>query len=294
MELVRTVGRSFYEDRFVVFLEYLFHERMLPDDQLADRFHAMVKDVNRIGARLRDDRLVRVENRQEVRASDQKTYHRIYYYTDYALFVDAVKYKIHKMRMTIEERMTAADFEVKGYCCERCDAIYTVLDLKNLATDAAGEVYCERCHAKVHEVDRSSEQKRLLDQRSELMDAVNPILKLLKKIDVSKIPPFNPLEYLKQRDAMEILSNASSREDMADVRQTPSPSLTAQTKESSEILVEVYTEAPTSKSTYPVPHIQPLDRRCRSGTHTARSRASVWLQHAPPLPLLTRQPVQRL
>lgn len=45
------------------------------------------------------------EVRQEVRPSDQKLLNRTYYYIDFKMFVDVLKYRMYMMKKSIEDQM---------------------------------------------------------------------------------------------------------------------------------------------------------------------------------------------
>jgi transcription initiation factor TFIIE subunit alpha len=58
--LVRVVLRSFYEDRHIILVDFLLSERVLSDEELADRLRLVLKEVNRMAAKLREDRLIKM------------------------------------------------------------------------------------------------------------------------------------------------------------------------------------------------------------------------------------------
>lgn len=59
-DLVRVVLRSFYEERHIILVDFLLSERVLSDEELADRLRLVLKEVNRIAAKLREDRLIKM------------------------------------------------------------------------------------------------------------------------------------------------------------------------------------------------------------------------------------------
>ncbi len=77
----------------------------ITDEELAERLGLVVKDVNRTAAKLKEERLLAVESRQEVRQSDQKTVNRTYYYIDFVMFVNVVKYKLYMMKKQLESQL---------------------------------------------------------------------------------------------------------------------------------------------------------------------------------------------
>lgn len=74
----------------------------------------LIKDVNKIAAKLREDRLIKTISRQETREYDGRLFHRTYYYIDFGIFADVVKYRLYLMRKTLEERIknVLASFDV--------------------------------------------------------------------------------------------------------------------------------------------------------------------------------------
>jgi transcription initiation factor TFIIE subunit alpha len=54
-----------------------------------------------------------------MRPSDQKLLNRTYYYIDFKMFVDVLKYKMYKMKKSIEDQM-------KNVSCHGKDIIYDV------------------------------------------------------------------------------------------------------------------------------------------------------------------------
>lgn len=74
----------------------------MPDDVIIDRMQIIIRDFNRVVAKLQQDRLVKCEARQQPRA-DEKLITRNYLYIDYKQFVDVVKFRIFKMRQSVED-----------------------------------------------------------------------------------------------------------------------------------------------------------------------------------------------
>lgn len=125
--LVKVVMRSFYEDKYIVLMDFILRERLLTDDALADRMRFSIRDVAKVAAKLREDRLLWMyasfllsnnwfinyswgnsHSRQETR-EDEKVVSRSYYYIDFALFADVVKLRLYKMRKYLEDKVKNVD-----------------------------------------------------------------------------------------------------------------------------------------------------------------------------------------
>lgn len=65
----------------------------------------MLKDVNKIASKLKEDRLIKCKVRQEERSYDGKPIQRTYFYIDYGSFADVVKYRLHGMRRLLEDKL---------------------------------------------------------------------------------------------------------------------------------------------------------------------------------------------
>lgn len=166
----------------------------------------MLKDVNRTAAALTKDSLLRSEARQEVRASDQKLITKTYYYLDFKGFVDVVKWRTYMMRKGLEDAMRN-EAERKGYRCSRCTKAYTALEFSGLMNMRTQVFECEVCNAEIVEHDDSEKSKATQETLSQLMVQTEPIVRLLKMTDTVTIPRFEPLEYLKQKQAFTALSS---------------------------------------------------------------------------------------
>lgn len=70
----------------------------------------LIKDVNKIAAKLREDRLIKSISRQETREYDGKLFHRTYYYIELGVFADAVKYRLFLMRRALEDKIKNVPF----------------------------------------------------------------------------------------------------------------------------------------------------------------------------------------
>ncbi|BCS26386.1 putative transcription factor TFIIE complex alpha subunit [Aspergillus puulaauensis] len=188
--LIRTVARSFYETRHILVIDALFIHSVLHAEDLAFLLGMQQKDLRKLCAKLREDRLIAVNTRAEIRDGSTRPVNREYYYIPLHPVVDAIKYKVSKLTSTIKLQYTPSQ-ERKEYICLRCGTEWTELDVLSLYSDDGFE--CQNCGAILERtedvkggegIDRTGHEKN-----SKLMAQLDGMLKLLKQIDSVEIPP---------------------------------------------------------------------------------------------------------
>ncbi|KAL4910195.1 hypothetical protein BDW74DRAFT_49453 [Aspergillus multicolor] len=188
--LIRTVARSFYETRHILVIDALFIHSVLHAEDLAFLLGMQQKDLRKLCAKLREDRLIAVNTRAEIRDGSTRPVNREYYYIPLHPVVDAIKYKVSKLTSTIKLQYTPSQ-ERKEYICLRCGAEWTELDVLSLYSDEGFE--CQNCGAILERtedvkgsegIDRTGHEKN-----SKLMAQLDGMLKLLKQIDSVEVPP---------------------------------------------------------------------------------------------------------
>ncbi|KAL4742317.1 TFIIE alpha subunit-domain-containing protein [Aspergillus similis] len=188
--LIRTVARSFYETRHILIVDALFIHSVLHAEDLAFLLGMQQKDLRKLCAKLREDRLIAVNTRAEIRDGSTRPVNREYYYIPLHPVIDAIKYKVSKLTSTIKLQYTPSQ-ERKEYICLRCGAEWTELDVLSLYSEEGFE--CQNCGAILERtedvkgsegIDRTGHEKN-----SKLMAQLDGMLKLLKQIDSVEIPP---------------------------------------------------------------------------------------------------------
>ncbi|KAJ5898509.1 Transcription factor TFIIE alpha subunit [Penicillium tannophilum] len=188
--LIRSVVRAFYETRHILVVDALFLHSVLHAEDLAFVMGMQQKDLRKLCARLREDRLIGVSTRAEIRDGSTRPVNREYYYIPLHPVIDAIKYKVSKLTSTIKAQYTPSE-ERKEYICLRCGQEWTELDVLSLVSDEGFE--CQNCGAilertedvkGVEGIDRTGHEKN-----SKLMAQLDNMLKLLKQIDSVEIPP---------------------------------------------------------------------------------------------------------
>jgi len=103
--LVKKVARAYYKPQYIVVLDLLSTTGVtsLKEEDIASKVKLSTKEIQKICGKLKDDRLIKSEPKQEPRR-DGRMGTKQYHYIDYKLFVDAVKWKIREMTKKINEK----------------------------------------------------------------------------------------------------------------------------------------------------------------------------------------------
>ncbi len=109
------------------------------------------------------------------------------YYIDYQLFVNVLKFRLHKLSKVYEQKMKS-ELENKGYVCGSCQAVYSALEVQTLIDPSTFLFLCEVCQCELVENKQHSGVKDSQTLQSRLMDQIRPLVELLKKTDSFVIP----------------------------------------------------------------------------------------------------------
>jgi len=149
-----------------------------------------LKEIQKICGKLKEDQLIKSEQRQEQR-SDGRMQTKQYHYIDYKLFVDTVKWKIHQMTEKINEKREN-ELQNKGYRCPTCDNKFTPLDVLTLVDPLTNLFKCEYCHTELIQENNEESENAGQELYSKLMLQCGPIVDLLKMTDKLVIPDYTP------------------------------------------------------------------------------------------------------
>ncbi|KAI1188510.1 hypothetical protein F5B17DRAFT_395213 [Nemania serpens] len=147
-ELVRSVARTFFnspniDTRHVLIIDALIIHSALRDDDLSYLMSMNLKDLHRICAKLREERLLQVHVRPELREGQQRPTNRTYYYIDYRQAIDAIKWRVYHLDKAVQGNAKPAA-EKKEYFCRRCRAEWTQMEVLDKADPVKG-FKCHRC-----------------------------------------------------------------------------------------------------------------------------------------------------
>lgn len=110
---------------------------------------------------------------------------RYYYYIDYALFVNVVKLKLHKIRQKLENSL---QIQEANYFCSSCDGKWSLLETQMLFNPESALFVCPHCSVELEAILNSlnttlSNDSSLSSQYHKFMEMQAPIVALLKRAD---------------------------------------------------------------------------------------------------------------
>ena len=193
--LIKYVMKMFYGPQHVAFMNILLKNILLTDDEACKLMKLLNREFNKIVMKLKEDRLIKTEQKLNSREIGKDTIHTVYY-INYAEARDVIKYKITKMFKTIEKN---EEVEEDEFYCKRCIKTYTVLEAQAHIDKFIFK--CAQCGDELvenkHKIDKDA-----IDNKS-FIEKMGKLISLLKKADQHKIENmeyFQIQEYKKQRD----------------------------------------------------------------------------------------------
>eukprot|EP01130_Rhizamoeba_saxonica_P017819 TRINITY_DN8732_c0_g1_i1.p1 TRINITY_DN8732_c0_g1~~TRINITY_DN8732_c0_g1_i1.p1 ORF type:complete len:1155 (+),score=249.27 TRINITY_DN8732_c0_g1_i1:477-3467(+) len=176
--LISSIAYLFYDDAFIALLNCFMRNKVHKEDELSDRVTLPQKQVESILSKLNGHWLI-IKTICEVK----KKSHNLWT-MDLDKFVDAVNYRILKMRETVDEDIERISSEILQ--CPRCNIRFTSLQVPKLLDHRTGKYHCENCRTILFNIDNTGpvREKKLL--KRELEDSLQPLMKLLERLQPSE------------------------------------------------------------------------------------------------------------
>ncbi|NXO79353.1 T2EA factor, partial [Sitta europaea] len=189
--LAKYIVHGFYGVECFLALDVLIRYPCVKEDDLLQLLKYERKQLRTVLNTLRADKLVKLRMRVETGPNGKNMRHN-YYYINYKVLVDVVKYKLDHVRRKIEaderESTTRSSFK-----CPSCSSTYTDLEVNQLF-DAFTETFrCTYCNTEVEE-DGSAYPKH--DARTLLAkfnEQIEPVFVLLRETE-DLVLPYDLLE----------------------------------------------------------------------------------------------------
>lgn len=210
---VQLVAHAFYQPKEFLFIDLLVKNTILSEEVLAKRLHAEARQLRAVIHQFERDKMIRTKLVNSTPKPEGRAQKIAYYYIDYQMFVNVVRYRLFKMgdKLELEERRS----ERTNYFCTRshCLPNYTELDMDKLL-DSAGNLICERCGSLVEEEEKKT-QSSTINSIAKLNLQLKPIYDLLKQFKGSTVPtdmvePSLAQDYMKPPDNTNNVQNSSA------------------------------------------------------------------------------------
>ncbi|XP_065521326.1 general transcription factor IIE subunit 1-like isoform X2 [Lathamus discolor] len=184
--LAKHIVRGFYGAEHSLALDLLIRYPCIKEDDLLQLLKYEHKQLRAVLNTLKADKFVKLRMRVETGPNGKSTRHN-YYYINYKVLVDVVKYKMDHIRRKIEadERDSTTRFSFK---CPSCSSTYTDLEVNQIFDVFTETFHCTYCNTEVEE-DASALLKRdtqtLLAKFNEQME---PVFVLLRETEDIVLP----------------------------------------------------------------------------------------------------------
>ncbi|CAL1539702.1 unnamed protein product [Lymnaea stagnalis] len=186
--LVRLIVRGFYSMEHAVVIDMLVRHPCVKEDDLAEllkfeRKHLRLSILNM----LKTDKFLKSRMRVETDEEGRTTRH-TFYFINYSVFVNVVKYKLDHMRRKIEmdERDNTSRSSFK---CPNCHKTYTDYEVGELLDPSTGELVCTFCNVTVEEDESSVPKQDARTLLAKFNEQIQPIYDLLRVCEDVKLAP---------------------------------------------------------------------------------------------------------
>ncbi|KAG8531483.1 uncharacterized protein KY384_003112 [Bacidia gigantensis] len=201
--LIRTVARAFYDTKHVLVIDALMihsasaapriccatkitkTKARLPVDDLAYLLNMQSKDLRKLCGKLREDRLLAVQARPEIRDGMSRPVSREYYFIDFHATIDAIKYRVYMLDAKVKELYKPIE-EKKDYFCPTCKAQWTQLEVIDKYGPMGFE--CHRCGGLLEREEKKEGEETGHEMEARLHEQTKRIVGMLKQIDSQEIP----------------------------------------------------------------------------------------------------------
>ncbi|NXA90150.1 T2EA factor, partial [Melanocharis versteri] len=184
--LAKYIVRGFYGVECSLALDVLIRYPCVKEDDLLQLLKYERKQLRTVLNTLKADKLVKLRMRVETGPNGKSTRHN-YYYINYKVLVDVVKYKLDHVRRKIEadERDSTTRSSFK---CPSCSSTYTDLEVNQLF-DAFTETFrCTYCNTEVEEDGSAFPKHDARTLLTKFNEQIEPVFALLRETEDIVLP----------------------------------------------------------------------------------------------------------
>uniref|UniRef100_A0A8C3V9Y8 General transcription factor IIE subunit 1 n=1 Tax=Catharus ustulatus TaxID=91951 RepID=A0A8C3V9Y8_CATUS len=184
--LAKYIVRGFYGVECSLALDVLIRYPCVKEDDLLQLLKYERKQLRTVLNTLKVDKLVKLRMRVETGPNGKSTRHN-YYYINYKVLVDVVKYKLDHMRRKIEadERDSTTRSSFK---CPSCSSTYTDLEVNQLFDAFTGTFRCTYCNTEVEEDGSGLPKHDARTLLAKFNEQIEPIFVLLRETEDIVLP----------------------------------------------------------------------------------------------------------
>ena len=190
-KLAKIVVRAFYECEHATLINILTNSiyPCVKEEDLQDFLKFDKKQLRQVLMRLKSDKLIKQRIHKEKQPENGTTLTFNYYFINYKLFVNVVKYKLDHIRKKIESEEKQAKNR-PSFLCSECKSRFSDLELDRLCDMETGALKCTICEGTVEE--DLSDIKQANNSRTSLArfnEQLEPIFVLLRECENLNLAP---------------------------------------------------------------------------------------------------------
>ena len=185
--LARLVARGFYSMEHAIIIDLLVRNACMKEDDIAELLKFDKKQLRALLNTLKIEKFTKVRMKVETDEEGKTTRHN-FYFINYQVFVNVVKYKLDHIRRKIEmeERDNTSRASFK---CPECEKTYTDLEVDQLFDVMSGTFVCSFCQSEVEEDESAVSTKDARTLLAKFNEQIQPLYELLKECDDIKLAP---------------------------------------------------------------------------------------------------------
>ncbi|XP_050394631.1 general transcription factor IIE subunit 1 [Patella vulgata] len=185
--LTRLIVRGFYSKQHAIVIDIIVRLACIKEDDMIELLKFERKQLRALINTLKNDKFVKAQMRVETDAEGKTTRHN-YYFVNYNVFVNVVKYKLDHVRRKIEmeERDNTSRASFK---CPSCMKTYTDLEAGQLLDFMTQTLKCTYCNTEVEEDETSMPKQDARTMLAKFNEQIQPIYDLLKECEDYKLAP---------------------------------------------------------------------------------------------------------
>eukprot|EP00795_Rhopilema_esculentum_P017415 gene17415-9015_t len=187
--LAKMTAYGFYEAEHIAIVCLLAVVPCVDEESLLDRLNFDKRQLRQALARLRSDKLVkqRVHKEKQPETGTFNVYN--FYFINYKVFVNVVKYKLDHIRKKLESEEQQAKNR-PSFTCTLCENKYQDLEVDRLLDLTTGMLKCTFCGGDVEE-DAAADKHRSVNKSSLALfnEQMEPIFKLLRACENINLAP---------------------------------------------------------------------------------------------------------
>lgn len=185
--LLRTTVRTFFpHPKQILIVDALLLHSVLHIEDLAILLSSQPKDIRSLLNPLRSARLLSTQSRFEAKAGSLRGSPREYYYIPFHPAIDAIKFRIAKLRRKVESLYQQDETKRKDWRCPRCKAEYEELEILDKIGDEG--FFCDKCGSTLVQNEAAAQDRGNHEKIRRLNTQLAKFDDMIARIDREEVP----------------------------------------------------------------------------------------------------------